>query len=153
MSETSLIGKAKELAVASQLVRMGIHVFMPLVDNGIDLIAASSDGAVLVPVQVKYKATRTGFSLDAKKAAGYPKTTVLAFGAEGHDQRAELETFHFFPVLDWLHEAEKHATGREDGKLVVYSGKSDREWIVNHRGDRGIRGAFAAIFEANERSA
>lgn len=150
MSDTSLIGKAKELAVASQLVRAGIHVFIPLVDNGIDLIAASRDGSVLVPIQVKFKASRTGFAFDAKKAEGYPPSTVLAFGSDT-DSATEPQEFFFFNVAEWLGEAQKHATGREDGKLVIYNARADQEWLAARSGERGLRRAFAAILEANAR--
>lgn len=151
VSDTSLIGKAKELAVASQLVRMGVHVFMPLVDNGIDLIAASKDGKVFVPVQVKFKASRSGFALDGSKAHGYPPTTVLAFGADALSA-TEPEEFYFFNVVDWLAEAEKHATDREDRKLVVYNSRTDRDWLDERKGEDGLKLAFAAILEANART-
>jgi hypothetical protein len=148
MSETSMIGKAKELAVASQLVRLGVHVYLPLVDDGIDLIAASNTGTVLMPIQVKYKASRTGFALDEGKVKDYPENTVLVFGTGPESTDAD-ETFHFFPITEWRTEAEKHGAQREDGKLVIYNSKLAQGWAVRYSGDAGIRRAFAAILSAN----
>jgi hypothetical protein len=150
MSDSSMIGKAKELAVAGQLVRAGIHIFMPLVDNGIDLIAASRDGKVFVPVQVKYKQSRSGFTLHSAKAETYDKDAVLAFGSAADEDEGE-EPFYFFKVREWLDAAREQATGRLDEKISIYIARTDPQWLNQRKGERGMRLAFAGIFEANAR--
>jgi hypothetical protein len=69
MPDTSLIGKAKELQVASQLVAAGIYVYFPLLDNGFDLLAANQTGTRFLPVQVKYKKRRTCRIPDDRRGA------------------------------------------------------------------------------------
>jgi hypothetical protein len=88
-----LIGKAKELYVATLLVAERLHVYIPLVDNGFDLMVTSSAGAKFLSVQVKYKNSRTGFSLRRADAARFEKANaVIAFGTG----EAGLNNFYFF---------------------------------------------------------
>ncbi len=139
MSNTLLIGKAKELHVATLLVAKHLHVYFPLVDNGFDLLVTNSDGTKFLPVQVKYKRSRTGFSLkrtDAKKFQNC--NAVLAFGS-GTAQSAE---FYFLPAQQWASKVEDR--GRGDDRLVVYLTKH-REWAKQFVGDAGIDLAFASL--------
>ena len=143
MSRTALIGRAKELYVATLLVGRGLHVYFPLVDNGFDLIVTKPDGSDFLPVQVKYKSARTGFSL--KKVDGLrfaAVNAVLAFGAE----EANENGFYFFPAAAWLQRAQDR--GRRDDKLVVYLAE-DREWAEPYRGTKGIELAFAKVLAAH----
>lgn len=135
-----LVGKAKELYVATLLVNRGLHVFTPLVDTGFDLVVGRPDGKRYLPVQVKFKNERTGYSLkkaDAEKFRGCD--AVLAFGAGLADEDA----FHFFTARDWWSKAEDR--GRRDDKVVVYAAGNE-EWLEQFRGARGIAKAFQGLF-------
>lgn len=146
MSESSLIGKAKELYVATLLINRRLHVFTPLVDNGFDLVVAKRDGTEFIPVQVKYKGTRSGFSLDRKDALRFAQAgAVLAFGS-GEDL-VEKE-FYFFPAKSWLDHAQASDQGRKDDKLVVYMTQS-ADWAAQFAGRRGIETAFARLLASS----
>jgi hypothetical protein len=98
MVDTALIGKAKELQVAGRLVAAGLYVYFPLVDNGFDLVVSNKSGSLFVPVQVKFKQKRSGFSLkkdDVKKFLD-AKKTVVVFGS---DSESSSSNFWFFPIL------------------------------------------------------
>jgi hypothetical protein len=73
MKDISLIGKAKELQAASQLVVTGIYAYFPHLDNGFDLLASNQSGTCFIPVQVKYKRTRTGFRLHSNDVTKFEK--------------------------------------------------------------------------------
>ena len=142
MSKTVLIGKAKELYVATLLVAEHLHVYFPLVDNGFDLLVTSGDGTKFIPVQVKYKNARTGFSLNRADADQFVKASaVIAFGSG----TAEIDNFYFIPAKEWARKAEDRARG--DYKLVVYLG-SDSEWAEQFKGASGIKKAFKRVLPA-----
>ena len=140
MSETALIGKAKELYVATLLVGRRLHVYFPLVDNGFDLIVTTPDGGRFLPVQVKYKAKRTGFSLKRCDAERFAKVdAVLAFGSES----ARADQFYFFPAREWMKRATQQDRNRGDDKLVAYM--TGDEWEKPFQGEAGIDLAFEAV--------
>lgn len=146
MSESSLIGKAKELYVATLLVGRKLHVYFPLVDNGFDLVVTKRDGTDFIPVQVKYKAARSGFSLERNDAEKFAEAgAVLAFGS-GDD--LDEDQFYFFPAEEWLELAQSQDRGRKDEKLVVYLAES-AEWAERYCGRRGIDEAFKRLFAQN----
>lgn len=136
MSETLLIGKAKELYVATLLVAQRLHVYLPLVDNGFDLMVTSSDGTKFVPVQVKYKSSRTGFSLKRKDAEQFERArAVIAFGSGD----AALESFYFFPAGEWASKAKDRLRG-DDMEVVYLTEEGTREWASQFRGKSGLAG-------------
>lgn len=140
MSETALIGKAKELYVATLLVGRRLHVYFPLVDNGFDLIVSKPDGSEFLPVQVKYKAERTGFSLKRCDAIRFSKVgAVLAFGSEA----AREDHFYFFPAADWMKRATEQDRHRGDDRLVAYINGDG--WEKPYLGEMGINLAFARV--------
>ena len=139
MSKTLLIGKAKELYVATLLVNEHLHVYFPLVDNGFDLLVTSRDGTKFLPVQVKYKQSRTGFSLKRSDAEKFIQANaVIAFGSGV----AELDNFYFFPAKEWAEKAEDRSRG--DDKIVVYQ-SSDQVWASQYKGEAGIKRAFESV--------
>lgn len=141
MSKTLLIGKAKELYVATLLVAEHLHVYFPLVDNGFDLLVTSNDGKTFLPVQVKYKNTRTGFSLKRADSDQFVNANAVIVFGEG---TAELDNFYFFPAKEWKEWAKDRARG--DGKLVVYlSDANARVWAAQFRGGAGIKRAFESV--------
>jgi hypothetical protein len=80
MRDTSLIGRAKELEVASALIRNGIYVYSPLVDTGADLIAANYGATRFIPVQVKFRGKDPSLNLSKRDIARFQKAnTVVAF--------------------------------------------------------------------------
>lgn len=139
MSQTLLIGKAKELYVATLLFAENLHVYFPLVDNGFDLLVTSKDGSRFLPVQVKYKASRTGFSLDREDVNKFVHAkAVLAFGSG----EASLDNFYFFPAEEWAKRAVDNS--RQDNKLVAYLSR-EREWAEQHKGKVGIDKCFELV--------
>ena len=139
MSNTLLIGKAKELYVATLLVAEHLHVYLPLVDNGFDFIVSSPDGTKFLPVQVKYKSTRTGFGLKRIDAKKFKKAkAVIVFGSGD----AQLENFYFFPADEWANAAEDLQRG--DDKLVIYLANS-ADWVSQYKGKAGIKKAFKSV--------
>lgn len=139
MSKTLLIGKAKELYVATLLVAEHLHVYFPLVDNGFDLLVTSKGGTESLPVQVKYKSSRTGFGLKRADADKFCKANaVLAFGSVD----ANIDNFYFFPAKEWNTKAEDRERG--DDKLVVYQ-SNNKEWTSQYQGRVGILKAFASV--------
>ena len=150
MSKSVLIGKAKELYVATLLVARHLHVYFPLVDNGFDLLVSNSDGTKFIPVQVKYAQAGTNFSLIRKDADKFKAcNAVLAFGIG----TAEINDFYFFPASAWAKKANDRAPrkehARDDGKLVVYR-KKDQEWVKKFVGKHGIDLAFKSVLAASD---
>ena len=142
MSESSLIGKAKELYVATLLVDRKLHVYFPLVDNGFDLVVSKRDGSDFIPVQVKYKAVRSGFTLDRDDARKFADAdAVLAFGS---GSELDVRQFYFIPAREWLALAQNQDTQRGDNKLVVYLTQSS-EWAKKFCGREGIETAFGRL--------
>lgn len=147
MSESLLIGKAKELFVATLLVARKLHVYFPLVDSGFDLVVGSRDGTLFVPVQVKYKEKRTGFTLKRDDAEKFAKAEAILVFCSG--ERVDEEEFYFFPAREWLARAQDRA--RKDDMLVVYA-KTHREsadWASQYCGQRGIDATFKSLLERN----
>ena len=112
--ETSLIGKAKELEVASILVRNGLYVFFPLVDSGTDLVVTNNQSHLFIPVRVKYRAKDSSLCLTTKDIKRFEGTNiVLAFViGTGIFQRN-----WFVPFSDWHYRSKN--PGRNDGKVYV----------------------------------
>jgi hypothetical protein len=139
MSTTALIGKSKELYVATLLVARHLHVYFPLVDTGFDLVAVSADGKTFIPIQVKYKQTRTGFTLSRQDAEKFKNcNAVLAFGSGS----AEIDNFYFFPSSEWAQRCEDR--GRADDRVVVYLSKH-QDWAERYRGNAGLDKTFCAL--------
>lgn len=139
MSKTALIGKAKELYVATLLVAEHLNVYFPLVDTGFDLLVASKDGTKFLPVQVKYKSSRTGFTLNRSDAKKFETcNAVLAFGSEA----ADIDNFYFFPAKEWASKSEDR--GRGDNKVVVYLTQHGK-WADEFRGKAGLLRSFDSL--------
>lgn len=139
MSATSLIGKSKELYVASLLVAKNLHVYFPLVDTGFDLVAVSPDGKQFLPIQVKYKQLRTGFTLSRRDCEKFRNCdAVLAFGSG----KADIESFYFFPSKVWAKKAEDRR--RADDKVVVYLSEHEK-WAEKYKGNVGLELAFRKV--------
>ena len=139
--DTSLIGRAKELQVAGLLVSEGIYVYYPLVDVGFDLVASNAAGTLFIPVQVKFKETRTGFALKRGDAEQFVVSeAVLAFGTAS--QTEGLSDFWFIPAVMWRENVKD--TGRADDKLVAYF-SDGTEWAARYKGRDGLRAAFAQL--------
>jgi len=139
MSNTALIGKSKELYVATLLVARQIQVYFPLVDTGFDLVALSSDGKRFLPIQVKYKQARTGFTLsrdDAKKFKDCD--AVLAFGSGS----ADIDNFYFIPSKEWAEKVDDR--DRKDNKVAVYLSEHAK-WAEKYKGSAGLDNAFVAV--------
>ena len=141
MQDTSLVGKAKELQVASQLVATGIYVYFPLLDNGFDLLASNQTGTGFLPVQVKYKNSRTGFALHRKDIQKFRNAgAVVVFGSAGDNGRTD---FWYVPIADW--ESKAQDQNRADGKIAVYLHDENRQWARQYLNESGIRRAFASL--------
>lgn len=98
ISDTSLIGRAKELEVAGMLIRNGIYVFWPLLDTGADLLATNREASCCIPVQVKYNAKGPSLVLTTAGKARFerPNTVIAFLFGKGENQRA-----WFLPINEW----------------------------------------------------
>lgn len=141
ISNTSLIGRAKELEVAGMLIRNGIYVFWPLVDTGADLLATNRDASRSIPVQVKYRATGWGaldLTMADKERFKKPNTVIAFLVGKNGNQRA-----WFLPFNEWL---KKHVNpNRRDGRIYVQISKNEK-WLEKFQDDAGIRRAFGELF-------
>ena len=141
MSKTLLIGKSKELFVASQLAARHLHIYFPLVDNGFDFVVSNPTATAFVPVQVKYKNSRSGFTLKRTDVDRYlPSDAVVVFSSG----QSTLDETYFFPFADWLGRARQEDRNRSDGKLSVYISSSG-EWAERFRGEKGLSLAFSSV--------
>jgi len=148
--DNQLIGKAKELHVASILVAHGLYVYFPLVDNGFDLIGSNRKGTKFIPIQVKYQESRAAFALKKKDVERLKSTgVVLAFGSKG--EGFGNSEYWFIPFSDWDEKKKvgKNGKPRKDKKLVVYFA-DDREWPKLYKGEKGIAKAFAYLFSETQ---
>lgn len=142
--DTSLLGRAKELHAASILIANKVYVYQPLVDNGFDLLASNRTGTQFIPVQVRFKSKRTGFTIEQDELEKFQQAgAVLAFCSlspiPGDGVKTDETIFWFVGIEEFI----KAARQRGDGKHVVtwseYPGHKD--WL----GKDGIAKAFKAV--------
>jgi hypothetical protein len=139
MVDTSLIGRAKELEVASALIRNGIYVYYPLVDTGADLVASNRTCTIFIPVQVRFSAHTSGLWLVRSDKERFSKAnTVIAFlTGEGESKRN-----WYLPISDWCSKVVDPE--RRDEKVYVQISKNE-EWLTRYRDDEGIRFVFKCL--------
>jgi hypothetical protein len=138
MENSALVGRAKELEVASLLIRHKIYVFFPLVDSGADLLAANRDASVVVPIQVKYRSKDPGLCLNSKDLPGFDRAnTVLAFIIGAREQRC-----WFIPYRDWK---SKSVDNKRRDKRVFVPIQKNSDWLKKYEGDAGVRLAFRQL--------
>ncbi|BBJ99732.1 hypothetical protein [Xanthomonas campestris] len=147
--DTSQLGRAKELHAASILIAHGIYVFQPLVDSGFDLIATDKFASNFVPVQVRFKAKRTGFTIaehelkkfrDAKVVLAYCSLAAIP----GDGMSTAETTFWFVPIEEFAAVARQ----REDSKHVV-TWNENRDLTSKWLGKGGLRSAFDSVWPAD----
>ena len=139
MSNAALIGKAKELYIAYLLFEQGLYVYTPLLDSGFDFLVTDKNHKKIVPLQVKYKKERTGFSLLESDVEKFSQArAVIAFG----DGDANLENFYFIPADKFTKKASDYK--REDKKLVIRFSE-EKNWATQFKGEDGLKKAFAEI--------
>ncbi|KIP86764.1 hypothetical protein SN15_06020 [Stenotrophomonas maltophilia] len=142
--DTNLLGRAKELHAASILIAHKIYVYQPLVDNGFDLLASDESGFRFLPVQVRFKAKRTGFTIEEHELEKFRKAgAVLAFCSLSPTPRDGLtndETIFWFVGIE---EFILNARQRGDGKHVVTWSEcpNHKDWL----GTKGLETAFKAV--------
>ena len=133
--DTTLVGRAKELAVAAALTRNGIYVYMPLVDKGADLIATNNSSTLFIPVQVRYRSDTRRLILHRDDASWLVMANAIAAFL--------VDQAHWYlPIGEWRARAVDNQ--RADDKLVVNIA-DHREWLALHEGDAGIRRVFARL--------
>lgn len=142
LNSPSLIGKAKELEVASILIGSGLYVFFPLVDAGFDLIATNRKGTAFVPVQVKFRAKDPALNLLPKDVANFTGTNVVVAWIIGSDEKTRK---WFVPFGEWRERA-KTPPDRKDG-LAYVTISEHAEWLSQFEGQAGIARAFSDLFE------
>lgn len=139
ISNTSLVGRAKELEVAGMLIRNGIYVFWPLVDTGADLLATNRDASRCIPVQVKYRAKGWG-ALDltvSDKERFQKPNTVIAF-LVGEDA-------WFLPFDEWdKKDVDGKHRKRRDNRVYVRI-RENAKWLEKFKGEPGIQRAFRQL--------
>jgi hypothetical protein len=143
MSNSQLVGKAKELNAASILVENDLYVFFPLVDNGFDLVVSNKTGTKFIPVQVKYKEKRSGFSLNINDAEKF-KTANAALIFCSKDQTREVTKFWFIPASEWYTKSEDRK--RKDNMRVVYF-KGNSDWVSQYEDVDGLKNTFSSLLK------
>ena len=138
--QTSLIGKAKELEVASILVKNGLYVFFPLVDAGVDLVVTNEKASAFIPVQVKYRASEPALALNQSDIARFVGTKVVLAYVIG---TGKSQKTWFVPFQRWYDRSKDKK--RRDGKVYVTISENE-EWLRSYKDDAGVRNAFEELF-------
>lgn len=133
MTNTLLIGKSKELVIASQFTEHGLLVFFPFVDIGADLIVSGEAMKRFLPVQVKYNRKAPALGLEKnyiKRLSGIKMILVFIIGSGSN------EGTWYIP----LNEFEKHTKDRDRKDKVVYiTIRDNREWLERFKGENGLQ--------------
>ena len=135
---TSLIGKAKELEVASILISNGLYVFFPLVDAGFDLVVTNRAGKIFIPVQVKYRTSDPALNLHEKDINNFKDTEVVVAWLIG---QGETKKSWYLPFSKWSDHAVKPK--RTDNMSYVTINK--HKWLSDYEGVHGIEKSFSAL--------
>jgi hypothetical protein len=140
MQDSSLLGRAKELEVASALIRNGIYVYSPMVDTGVDVVASNRNASEFIRVQVKFRADDPALFLPGRSIEReLPPHLVLAFVRGKHeDQR-----IWFIPYQDWLSQSKGP---QSDGGRYVNIAQNE-QWLATYLGDSGVRHAFSKLLQ------
>ena len=94
-----------------------------------------------LPVQVKYKIARSGFSLSRSDVEKFKAANaVVAFGVQGANGTTD---YWFFPIAEWCAHCEDRNRG--DDKLVVYWSNDDRASFNPYLNGTGIERAFSSL--------
>ena len=141
MRYTDLIGRAKELEIASALTRNGIYTYHPLVDTGFDLVASNRSATIFIPIQVKYREKDPALNLLRRDLDRYQApNTILAFLIGSRERLISW----YIPFSEWHSRAVDK--NRSDDKIYVRIGEN-REWLSQFEGDAGIQKTFAALLQ------
>jgi len=132
MESTQLIGRAKELEIAGQLIREGLLVFFPLVDLGADLVVAAPSMRRFLPVQVKYRKHDPALGLDKPHIGRMENTNLVLAFIIGAD--SETHTW-YIPLHDFHQKVQD--LRRRDKKVYITIGQNT-EWLNQYEGKRGI---------------
>jgi hypothetical protein len=137
--DKSLIGKSKELYIASLLVDAGFYVFWPFVDKGFDLVVTNAEGRKFVPIQVKYREKDPALGLDRNDAEKFDgKDVFLAFLIGNR--------YWFLPFAKWKEMSVDRNRG--DNKLYVTISKNE-EKLKPFQGDNGLS-SLREVFEGKK---
>jgi hypothetical protein len=131
-NDTTLIGRAKELEVASLLISNDLYVFFPFVDNGFDLIVGNKDCSKLIPIQVKYRKTESSLCLQKKDVSKFKGKDVLLVYLIGVGENQQI---WLIPFLEW--ESRSSDRGRKDERIYVEIQKNS-EFLMRFKGECGI---------------
>jgi hypothetical protein len=127
MRDNVLSGKAKELQVAALLTELGFYVFLPLVDKGFDLVITGTSGKRFIPIQVKYRAKSSGFTLKKKHIGIFNNKNVLLAFIIGDGKNKGT---WFIPFEEWHSKSEDH--DRLDEIVFVSIDRND-EWLTKYK--------------------
>lgn len=128
---TPLIGKAKELEVASVLTRHGLVVYVPLVDIGADLVVSNTSMKKLIPIQVKFQARSPGLVLDRSYVSRFETTDLVVAFLIGE---GSTNGTWFIPIAAFRDRMKD--PGRRDDKVYI-TVNEERAWLQQFEGDRG----------------
>jgi hypothetical protein len=131
---TLLVGKAKELEVASQFTRHGLVVYVPLVNLGADLVIADPGMQRPIPVQIKFRAKSSAIDLNRTFVETFQNTDlVLAFIIGGSSN-----TGSWYILLKEFIKKKKDPPERRDDRLYITVAKT-WQWLKTFEGDSGIQ--------------
>jgi len=128
---TPLIGKAKELEVATALTRYGLVVYMPLVDIGADLVVSDTSMKKLIPIQVKFQARSPGLVLDRSYVSRFKTTNLVVAFLIGE---GSTKGMWIIPIAAFRRRMKDPR--RRDGKVYI-TVSEERAWLRQFEGDRG----------------
>ena len=132
MNDPTLIGRAKELEIASLFISNGLYVFYPLVDKGFDLVVTNAECSSIFPVQVKFRASHMALELSKKDVLRYKEKNVILAYIIGKNENKKT---WIIPFNDW----KKQSSGenRNDGKRYITISKN-KEFLIEYEGVKGI---------------
>lgn len=106
MNPTAYLGKAGEMAVASQLLLRGLNVHFPIVDNGVDIVTSNG-------IRIQVKSARRGRSNRANRSFGY--IFNIAFSKWDSGQKKFYKESHSHQKVDFY---------------VFWGSDENRFWVV-----------------------
>lgn len=132
MKNTQIIGKAKELEIASQLIREQLLVFFPFVDTGADLVVSDFSMERFLPIQVRYRSSDPALNLTKKDLQRLKNTKVILAFIIGESTNAGT---WYIPIREF--EGKAKDPKRRDNKIYITVSKN-RQWLAKYEGIKGI---------------
>jgi predicted AAA+ superfamily ATPase len=133
---TTRIGASYEYWLASELLKRGLWVSIPLVDTGVDLLVHNDDYSQTVAIQVKYKKDEKNIFLRGRESDSYEKKNViLAYFLK--------DAKYYIPMKEFLRLAVRNENRKD--KAVCITVKDHRVELSKFEGDSGLDKLVASM--------